>query len=58
MPKLREQKPTPTGMVHRTADLVAAEACLHDRYELSVEDRLPRCWAQHPGAGRSASWRW
>jgi len=22
---------------------------LHDRYELGVEDRLPRCWAQHPG---------
>jgi len=22
---------------------------LHDRYELAVEDRLPRCWAQHPG---------
>ena len=22
---------------------------LHDRYELSVEDRLPRCWASHPG---------
>ena len=22
---------------------------LHDRYELSVETRLPRCWSQHPG---------
>jgi len=22
---------------------------LHDRYELSAEDRLPRCWPQHPG---------
>lgn len=22
---------------------------LHDRYELSVESRLPRCWSQHPG---------
>lgn len=22
---------------------------LTDRYELTVEDRLPRCWAQHPG---------
>lgn len=22
---------------------------LHDRYELSIESRLPRCWAQHPG---------
>ena len=22
---------------------------LYDRYELSVEDRLPRCWPRHPG---------
>ncbi|MFF2075403.1 hypothetical protein ACFVXG_11710 [Kitasatospora sp. NPDC058162] len=22
---------------------------LHDRYELAVESRLPRCWAEHPG---------
>jgi hypothetical protein len=22
---------------------------LHDRYELGVEERLPRCWASHPG---------
>ena len=22
---------------------------LHDRYELGVEERLPHCWAQHPG---------
>jgi hypothetical protein len=22
---------------------------LHDRYELGIEGRLPRCWAQHPG---------
>ena len=22
---------------------------LYDRYELGVEDRLPRCWPQHPG---------
>jgi hypothetical protein len=22
---------------------------LHDRYELSVEERLPHCWAEHPG---------
>jgi hypothetical protein len=22
---------------------------LHDRYELGTEDRLPRCWPQHPG---------
>lgn len=24
-------------------------AWLHDRYELSVEERLPACWPQHPG---------
>jgi len=22
---------------------------LHDRYELGIEERLPHCWAQHPG---------
>jgi len=22
---------------------------LHDRYELGTEERLPRCWAEHPG---------
>jgi hypothetical protein len=22
---------------------------LHDRYELSTEERLPHCWAEHPG---------
>jgi hypothetical protein len=22
---------------------------LHDRYELGIDDRLPRCWPQHPG---------
>lgn len=29
--------------------LVAWVTWLHDRYELSVETRLPRCWSQHPG---------
>ncbi len=24
-------------------------AWLHDRYELSIEERLPHCWAEHPG---------
>ncbi|MFD0633132.1 hypothetical protein ACFQ9X_17665 [Catenulispora yoronensis] len=22
---------------------------LHDRYELSIEERIPPCWPQHPG---------
>jgi hypothetical protein len=29
--------------------LVAWVTWLHDRYELSVEERLPHCWADHPG---------
>jgi hypothetical protein len=29
--------------------LVAWVTWLHDRYELSVEERLPHCWAEHPG---------
>ncbi|MEV6986488.1 hypothetical protein AB0M95_35240 [Sphaerisporangium sp. NPDC051017] len=29
--------------------LLAWVTWLHDRYELGVEERLPRCWAQHPG---------
>ena len=31
------------------AELRAWVTWLYDRYELSVEDRLPRCWARHPG---------
>lgn len=31
------------------AQLRAWVTWLTDRYELTVEDRLPRCWAQHPG---------
>jgi hypothetical protein len=31
------------------AQLLAWVNWLHDRYELSVEERLPHCWAQHPG---------
>ncbi|WP_424534424.1 hypothetical protein ACOZ38_29555 [Sphaerisporangium viridialbum] len=31
------------------AQLGAWVTWLHDRYELGVEERLPRCWAQHPG---------
>lgn len=31
------------------AQLRAWVTWLTDRYELTVEDRLPRCWARHPG---------
>jgi hypothetical protein len=31
------------------AELAAWVTWLHDRYELSVEERLPHCWADHPG---------
>ena len=31
------------------ASLRAWVTWLYDRYELSVEDRLPRCWPSHPG---------
>lgn len=30
-------------------DLLSWVTWLHDRYELSVESRLPRCWTHHPG---------
>jgi hypothetical protein len=40
---------TPGEEAAAWAELRAWVAWLHDRYELSVEDRLPRCWAQHPG---------
>jgi len=31
------------------AGLRAWVTWLHDRYELATEERLPRCWPQHPG---------
>jgi len=31
------------------ADLCSWVTWLYDRYELSVESRLPECWAEHPG---------
>lgn len=31
------------------ADLVGWVTWLHDRYELSVDERLPHCWTDHPG---------
>jgi hypothetical protein len=40
---------TPGEQVTAWAELRAWVTWLHDRYELSVEDRLPRCWARHPG---------
>ena len=40
---------TPGEQTAAWAELRAWVTWLHDRYELSVEDRLPRCWARHPG---------
>jgi hypothetical protein len=40
---------TPGEQAAAWAELRAWVTWLHDRYELSVEDRLPRCWARHPG---------
>jgi hypothetical protein len=36
-------------LVAEWAGLCAWVAWLEGRYELSVEERLPRCWARHPG---------
>src|SRR5712691_3969019 len=40
---------TPGQQAVAWAGLRAWVAWLHDRYELSTEDRLPRCWPRHPG---------
>lgn len=40
---------TPGERVAEWAALCAWVAWLYDRYELATEDRLPRCWASHPG---------
>jgi hypothetical protein len=40
---------TPGQQQAAWAELRAWVAWLHDRYELGAEDRLPRCWARHPG---------
>jgi hypothetical protein len=40
---------TPGQETATWAELRAWVTWLYDRYELSVEDRLPRCWARHPG---------
>jgi hypothetical protein len=36
-------------LVTAWAGLRAWVSWLHDRYELATEERLPRCWPQHPG---------
>ena len=52
---------TPGEQAAAWAELRAWVAWLYDRYELSVEDRLPRCWARHPGLveelGALKTWR-
>lgn len=40
---------TPGEQLTAWAGLRAWVSWLHDRYELGTEDRLPRCWAEHPG---------
>ncbi len=40
---------TPGEQLTAWAGLRAWVTWLYDRYQLSVDDRLPRCWAQHPG---------
>jgi hypothetical protein len=40
---------TPGEQIATWGTLRAWVTWLHDRYELSVEDRLPRCWPRHPG---------
>jgi hypothetical protein len=40
---------TPGERITAWAALRAWVCWLHDRYELATEDRLPRCWASHPG---------
>lgn len=40
---------TPGEQAAEWAGLRAWVTWLHDRYELATEERLPRCWARHPG---------
>ncbi len=43
-------RPDRTRHAHAAwAALAAWVTWLHDRYELSAEERLPHCWASHPG---------
>ena len=40
---------TPGEQLTAWAGLRAWVTWLHDRYQLSVDDRLPHCWPEHPG---------
>jgi hypothetical protein len=40
---------TPGQLIAEWSGLRAWVVWLRDRYELAVEERLPRCWALHPG---------
>lgn len=40
---------TPAQRSAAWAELVEWVVWLHDRYELAIEERLPPCWAEHPG---------
>ena len=40
---------TPGGQMTAWAQLRAFVTWLTDRYELTVEEKMPRCWAMHPG---------
>ena len=48
-PVIERHNMTPGEEAAAWAELRAWVTWLYDRYELSVEDRLPRCWARHPG---------
>ena len=50
VPPMREwHQITPAERATAWAELVEWTVWLHDRYELATEERLPRCWPQHPG---------
>lgn len=49
MPVIEWHDMTPGQETATWAELRAWVTWLYDRYELSVENRLPRCWARHPG---------
>ncbi|WP_370072279.1 hypothetical protein [Streptacidiphilus sp. MAP5-3] len=40
---------SPSERAVNWAELCTWVTWLYDRYELSVESRLPECWAEHPG---------
>ena len=60
--RLAEWHQMSTGERHVAwSQLRAWVTWLYDRYELGIEDRLPRCWPQHPGLveelGALKAWR-